>query len=304
MSTSSRAPRVSIAVPVYNGERFLRESLDSLLAQTFEDFELVIADNASTDGTEAIGREYAARDPRVRYFRNERNLGGPGNFRRVFRLSRGEYHKWSTGDDFWEPTLVEKCVAVLDARPDVVLVYPRTRIVAADRTEITIFNDPLDLPEDSPAVRVRRVINESSRCHAHLGVVRRSAMLQTGLIGNELASDIRFLAEMAMLGKFVVLPEYLFSWRSHEASSSMALGDAEWMRRYYEPDRRRLRGLHTWRRYAQLVYRASVVPMPAGQRWELLKYLGRRVRWQRGVLAGELQEVLRRRQVTSVAHPR
>ena len=66
MSPGARVPRVSIAVPVYNGERYLRESLDGLLAQTFTDFELVIADNASTDGTETICREYAARDPRVR----------------------------------------------------------------------------------------------------------------------------------------------------------------------------------------------------------------------------------------------
>ena len=77
-------PRVSIAMPVYNGERFLRQAVDSLLAQTFSDFEFVIADNCSTDGTEAICRDYVARDPRVRYYRNERNIGGPANFRRSF----------------------------------------------------------------------------------------------------------------------------------------------------------------------------------------------------------------------------
>src|SRR5690606_21798140 len=161
VSTGPGTPRVSIAVPVYNGERYLRASLDGLLAQTFTDFELVIADNASTDGTEAICREYVARDARVRYHRNERNLGGPGNFRRVFQLSRGEYHKWSTADDLWHPTLVEKCVAVLDARPDVVLAYPRSNIVDAEGRVVRTFDDPLDLPEESPAVRVERVILES-----------------------------------------------------------------------------------------------------------------------------------------------
>ena len=115
-------PRVSIGVPVYNGERFIRQSVESLLAQTYGDFELVITDNASKDGTEEVCRELAKKDKRVQYVRNDKNLGGPGNFRRVFALCSGEFHKWSTADDFWEPTIIEKCVAVLDREPDVVLV--------------------------------------------------------------------------------------------------------------------------------------------------------------------------------------
>ncbi len=301
MSGSGPAPRVSIAVPVYNGERYLRESLDGLLAQTFTDFELVIADNASTDATEAICREYVARDPRVRYHRNERNIGGPGNFRRVFGLCRGEYHKWSTADDLWHPTFVEKCVAVLDARPDVVLAYPRSNIVDAAGAVVRTFDDPLDLPEESPAVRVERVIKESTLCHAHLGVLRRSAMLRTGLIGSELASDIRFLAEMAMLGKFVVVPEYLFGRRFHEASSSWARDDAEWQRQYYAPGRAGVARFGTWRRYGHLLLRAVRVPLPLAARWELLRFLGRWMRWHRRALVRELVgSTLRPRQPTVV----
>lgn len=304
MSPAARVPRVSIAVPVYNGERFLRESLDGLLAQTFTDFELVIVDNASTDGTEAICREYAARDPRVRYYRNQRNLGGPGNFRRAFQLSRGEYHKWSTADDLWHPTLVEKCVAVLDARPDVVLAYPRSNIVDATGTVVDTFDDPLDLPETSPTERVRRVIEESTYCHAHLGVLRRSVMLQTGLIGSELASDIRFLAEMAMLGKFVVVPEYLFGRRLHEESSSWAREDAERQRRYYAPTRAHVARFGTWRRYFLLIGRAARVPLPAAARWDLVKFLGRRMRWQRDLLLQEMVHDVFRLPRARVIHPR
>ena len=116
-------PRVSIGMPVHNGQRFIRSAIESLLSQTCGDFELVISDNASTDATEAICREYQARDARVRYSRSERNLGGPANFRRVFHLCSGELHKWATADDYWEPTFVERCVEILDARPDVVLAY-------------------------------------------------------------------------------------------------------------------------------------------------------------------------------------
>ncbi len=304
MSAGARVPRVSIAVPVYNGERYLRESLDGLLAQTFTDFELVIADNASTDGTEAICREYVARDPRVRYHRNERNLGGPGNFRRVFELSRGEYHKWSTADDLWHPTFVERCVAVLDARPDVVLAYPRSNIVDADGAVVRTFDDPLDLPEESAVERVRRVIQESTLCHAHLGVLRRSAMLRTGLIGSELASDIRFLAEMAMLGKFAVVPEYLFGRRFHEQSSSWAREDPERQRRYYAPGRSRVARLGTWRRYLHLLHRAARVPLPLADRWQLLRFIGRRMRWQRGVLFEELVRSVVRSRPGTVSQPR
>jgi glycosyltransferase involved in cell wall biosynthesis len=289
----SGTPRVSIAVPVYNGERYLGESLDGLLGQTFSDFELVIADNASTDGTEAICREYVARDSRVRYHRNERNVGGPGNFRRVFQLCRGEYHKWSTADDLWQPTLVERCVAVLDARPDVVLAYPRSNIIDANGTVVRTYDDPLDLPEDSAAERVRRVLHETSLCHAHLGVLRRSAMRRTGLIGNELASDVRFLAEMAMLGKFAVVPEYLFGRRFHDASSSWAREDREWQRQYYAPGHAGLPRFGTWRRYLHLLGRAVRAPIPAQDRWALLLYLGRAVRWKREALVRELGTALR-----------
>ena len=213
-------PRVSIAMPVYNGERFLRQAVDSLLAQTFSDFEFVIADNCSTDGTEAICRDYVARDPRVRYFRNDRNIGGPANFRRSFELCTGEYHKWSTADDYWAPTMVEKGVALLDANPELVLAFPRTKVVDAEGNLIRDFDDQLHLMQDLPSQRFQRVLDTTSLCHAQLGVLRRSVMLKTQLMGTELASDIRFVAEMSLYGKFSLIPEYLFFRRLHPDASS------------------------------------------------------------------------------------
>jgi glycosyltransferase involved in cell wall biosynthesis len=274
------SPRVSIAVPVYNGERFVAQSLDSLLAQTYTDFELVIVDNCSTDGTEDICRSFASRDPRVRYFRNERNIGGPGNFCRAFRLSRGEYHKWSTADDYWEPTVVEKGVALLDANPELVLAYPRTRLVTGDGTLIREFDDHLHLMEDSPAKRMRRVLDTSTLCHAHLGVLRRSAMLRTSLMGSELASDIRFLAELSLYGKFAVIPEYLFYRRFHEDCSSWERDNMDRQRAYYDPGRNTVFGMHTLRRYAHLTAAAFHAPLGARERTRVIKSLGRRLMWQ------------------------
>src|SRR5690349_16638091 len=95
MSVKTGKPRVSVGVPVRNGERFLVETLESLLAQTYTDFELIISDNASTDNTEAICREYAARDPRVRYYRSPQDVGLANNYNSLFARSEGDYFKWA-----------------------------------------------------------------------------------------------------------------------------------------------------------------------------------------------------------------
>src|SRR5438128_3187989 len=112
-----QAPSVSLGLPVFNGEAFLVQVLESILAQTYGDFELIISDNASTDATPDICRVYAARDPRIRYVRNATNVGAARNFNRVFQLSTGEYYKLANADDVCAPTLVERCVAVLDTHP-------------------------------------------------------------------------------------------------------------------------------------------------------------------------------------------
>ena len=131
------APRVSIGLPVYNGERWLSQSVESILAQSFTDFELVICDNASTDGTEAICRGFAGRDERVRYLRNARNIGGMRNATLVFEQARGEYFRWAAHDDVCEPTLIERLVEVLDDHPEV---------VAAVSPSISIDGDGNRLP--------------------------------------------------------------------------------------------------------------------------------------------------------------
>jgi glycosyltransferase involved in cell wall biosynthesis len=120
---------VSVGVPVYNGARYVARTLDSLLAQTLTDFELIITDNASTDATESICRDYAQRDSRIRYHRADTNLGVVRNFNWCVELARGEYFHWHAADDMAAPTLLEKCVAVLDADPSVVLAFARTMLI-------------------------------------------------------------------------------------------------------------------------------------------------------------------------------
>lgn len=100
-------PKVSIGMPVYNGEKFIHEALDSLIAQTFTDFELVISDNASTDETQTICETYALRDPRIRYVRQTENKGALANFQFVLNEALGEYFMWAAADDLWDEHWIE-----------------------------------------------------------------------------------------------------------------------------------------------------------------------------------------------------
>ena len=126
---NENSARISIGLPVYNGELFLKEAIDAVLNQTFRDFELIISDNASTDRTAQICRDYAANDSRIRYYRNETNIGANPNFRRVFALSSTEYFKWVSHDDLQTLDFLEKTVAIMEQDPDIVLCYPRVRVI-------------------------------------------------------------------------------------------------------------------------------------------------------------------------------
>jgi glycosyltransferase involved in cell wall biosynthesis len=282
------APRVSIAVPAYNVERFISRSLESLLGQTFTDFELVISDNASTDGTEQICRDFAARDSRVRYVRRTDNIGGPGNFRYVFSLCTAEYHKWSTADDYWAPTFLTQCVAVLDENPDVVLAYGKTKLIDASNEPISDYEDNLNLDSSSARMRFNKLFASIGLCNAHLGLIRRSIMKRTHLIGAERASDVHFLAELSLYGKFRLLPERLFFRRYHQQSSSWNRADASHQEKYYDPKKNLRLGMHTWRKYRSLVNSVWRAPIPVGEKVGLTGDLMRMANWERGDLAREL----------------
>src|SRR3954470_1776125 len=122
-------PRVTVGLPVYNGERYVADAIDSLLAQTFSDFELIVCDNASTDRTEAIVRGFAARDSRVRYCRNVENIGLYPNFNLVRGMARGEFFKWLAHDDICSPTYLQRCVEALEADPAASMAYTRATAI-------------------------------------------------------------------------------------------------------------------------------------------------------------------------------
>lgn len=220
-----KKPYVSIGLPVYNGDRFLKEALDSLLAQTYKNFELIISDNGSTDRTQEICRAYAAQDHRVRYYRNEQNLGASWNQNRVFQLSKGEYYKWAHHDDVSAPELLEHCTEVLDRNPSVVLCYPKTIIIDEQGQQVEKFFDGFNLRLSKPHERFERyhnLVRYGHRCHPILGMIRANILKTTAPMGSYPSSDLVLLGELALHGEFYEIPEYLFFKRDHQYRSVRA----------------------------------------------------------------------------------
>jgi glycosyltransferase involved in cell wall biosynthesis len=236
-------PRVSIGMPVYNGDRFLAEALDAILAQTYADFELIITDNASSDRTQEICQAYAAEDPRIKYYRNERNLGCHRNYNCVFQLASGEYFRWATHDDLCAPQSLEKCVEVLDRNPDVVLCYTKTKLIDEQGAvlEQNYDENPLLTHSPQPYIRFRNLIIDSFsrpyRGQQLFGVMRVNAAVTTPLLGDYSGADKVFIARMSLLGKFHEVPDYLFFNREHSQRSSSKEMNSPYLRmKWFNPD--------------------------------------------------------------------
>lgn len=201
---------VSIGMPVYNGEPFIRKALDSLLAQEYDNFELIISDNASTDGTADICREYVATDKRIRYYRNETNLGAVANFNRVFELSSGRYFMFAGAHDLWHPTFISRCSSILDSDLDVVLVYTRTMLIDPNANTLGLTPDQIDTRGMRAVARFKRIVWDLGWCNMIYGVIRKEVLSQTGMFRNVWGSDHVLLAELALKGSFAQIPEALF----------------------------------------------------------------------------------------------
>lgn len=211
-------PRLGIGIPVYNGENYLEETLKSLLAQTYQDFEIFISDNASTDGTEAIIRRYMENEPRIHYHKYEKNRGATWNFNNVFKISRNEYFKWAPHDDLYDPRFLEKCINVLDSHSDVVLCYTKTSIIDEYGNVVKKFETNLRVDNNKPHVRFHDLLVDYMVYELY-GVIRSSALKQTPLFGGFGHDDGVLLAHLGLLGKYYEIPEYLYYNREHPQKS-------------------------------------------------------------------------------------
>jgi len=217
-------PSVSIGLPVFNGERYIGEAIESILGQTYRDIELIVSDNASTDRTESICLAYASKDARIKYGRNEKNLGAAENYNRVFRLSAGRYFKWAAHDDVCAPEFLEQCVEVLERDNSVVLCYPKSVFIDEGGRRIREYVEEVDYTDPRPHRRLRTWLLDrpGGWCNLVFGVIRSSALRQTALIGKYDSSDYILVGELALLGKLHQLPDHLFLRRDHPGRSAVA----------------------------------------------------------------------------------
>jgi glycosyltransferase involved in cell wall biosynthesis len=274
------SPRVTIGLPVFNGAATMGFTIDSLLAQTFSDFELLISDNASTDATAEVAQDYARRDPRVRYVRQPVNLGGNGNYSFVARDARGELLKWCSCSDWCAPTFLERCVEALDTDPAAVLAAPRTRLFKGDLGQAEDYGEDIEISESEPLLRLQALLARLRLNNAFNGVIRLSALRRTPLVEPYLLGDIVLMGHLALLGRFLLLPEPLF-YRRMEVATSTALQDRDAQLRHLFPVPTARTLLQTWKLHRGWLRAGLEAPMAPGERVRVLGMLLRRCAWDR-----------------------
>jgi len=218
-------PLVSIGLPVYNGENFVAEAIQCVLSQTFTDWELIISDNASTDRTVQICREFAAKDGRIRVHQNQRNMGFSPNFNQVFQLSRGRYFKWISHDDLFGAEFLESCVQELERDARAVLVFPKTVYVGPDRQLLRRQTGSYSIVGPTPESRViqlMRLESESTDVFwSQYGLFRREVLEKTHLMDVYNGSDQTLLMEIALRGNIVEVEKELFFRREHAQAATL-----------------------------------------------------------------------------------
>ncbi len=206
------SPRLGIGLPVHNGATHLRESIDSLLAQDIDDFELVISDNASSDATQKICKGYADRDSRVRYTRTDSNIGAAANFNRAFSLCNGEYFMWASDDDIWHPRFATACVERLEQHPSAVLCTSEMTLIAETGSDLPQPYRSLDTLDMSVQQRVNAFL-ERPTWYEIYSVVRPNALRASSGYNTAFGGDVHLLLELLLQGDFCVVPEKLLRYR-------------------------------------------------------------------------------------------
>ncbi len=278
--------QVAIGLPVYNGERYLRATVEGLLSQTYGDFALVIVDNASTDATENIGRALAAADPRIHYVRNAANIGVFRNYDRAFELVRCRYFKWSSSNDYCAPRYLEACVSELEADTSVALAYPRTRLFAEDLAAAEDYPFDPDLRDADPVARMARLFRELRLNNAFNGVFRADWLAETGMNGEYQGSDTVVVAEMALRGHVALIDEPLFYRRMTPAAAGAAR-DGVALRNFFAGTSRDVQSTPVTDSNRQLLRAIAAAPLSAGVRWRAWWYIAHRYWWTKKDLWAE-----------------
>jgi glycosyltransferase involved in cell wall biosynthesis len=256
MQTKS-VPLVSIGIPVFNGANYIRQAIDSILEQTYPNLEIIISDNASTDQTAEICNGYLNNDLRIRYYRNEKNIGAGANYDSCFNLSCGKYFKWSAHDDMIESTYIEKAVSLLEQNNEAVLCISQVRQVDENSNTIRVYdlNYP-GLSSTRPSQRFRPMLMDMTGCEYFFGLFRRDSLIGSELHGNFINSDKILIAEMALRGNFIKIDEPLFLHREHvERYTKAVYPDRIKASKWFDPghNRRIYRRLTLYKKYLHII---------------------------------------------------
>ncbi len=286
------AARLTVGMPAYNSSATIALAIESLLAQTFRDFELVISDNASTDSTCQIVEQYAARDSRVKLVRQSINIGANSNYAFVARQARGPYFKWASSNDWCAPTMLEKCVAQLDRAPDASVAHSFTRLFSHTIEDAADYVDSLSLTEAEPSIRFIRLARTMRLNNAMNGVIRVSALRVAGDIRPHFGGDNVLMGRLALLGKFIEVPEYLFYRQMNEATAT-ALRSLEEFTKHHYPTRTVRELFQNWKLQAEWIYAPFEISLPWEERRRALDYACRMAYWNRRRLWRDLTDVPR-----------
>jgi len=279
---TSPIPRLTIGLPVYNGEPFLTQALDALLGQTYTDFELVISDNASTDASVEICQDYARRDARIRVIRQPHNIGAVPNHFATLDRARGELFTWASADDLYGAEFLERCIALLDQSPDAILAHSWTAAIDAGGTVIHALKYPLHTAAEEPAERVRSLLFDHDRIQGAIaaddfyGVFRTEALRQAPVHGAYYHADQTYMIGLALRGRFVHHPEWLYFRRHHPGRAALAHTTVAGWTANLDPARRdaspaRLVAEFAWAQFAVI----QNAPISAQQKWRCYRHLAR-----------------------------
>jgi glycosyltransferase involved in cell wall biosynthesis len=291
---SSTKPLISVGMPVYNGGPYIAQAIQSVLDQSDGNFELVISDNASTDNTEKICREFAKNDNRIVYMRNKTNIGAAKNYNNVFKHTKAPYFRWHNADDLCDRRSHELCLSVLMKKPDTVLCYGKTQTIDGKGKIIEPYDDNLNLQQNKASERFKAFLKQVGLTNVIYGLMRRSAVEKTQLMGNGsyYASDINFMAEMTLHGKFYELPETLFYRRMHESCSSWDRKDDTVQLTFWKGKNESFR-LPTLKKY--LAYLKAIYSSPNNllEKFEMQRTILRRMIWMRRDIVAEILSDIR-----------
>jgi glycosyltransferase involved in cell wall biosynthesis len=272
------APRLSIGLPVYNGEKYLAESLTALVGQSYRDFELIISDNASTDGTADICHGFAKQDRRIRYIRQPVNIGLARNHNFVFEQAGGHLFKWASYDDLYAPDLLQRCVDALDEYPHVVLAHSWAALVDDAGAVTKLLAYPLVTDSLRAPARFSSLLFANGGDDVY-GVVRTNVVRRTALHGSYHHADRVITTEFALHGPFFQVPDWLYFRRDHVDRGERACPTVRSRCANMDP-RRAHRLVHpAVRLYGEYVlgYIAAIrrAPLSPADRQECYRYLGR-----------------------------